>query len=170
MAGGHKEFGPTYNTTTWVRLGIEGDLNGNHPVDVTEAQNVDGELAGKFAAIGANGVKLGTDGGTDVVGLYREDLGDMMSASEKATFYFRGGEYYVSEHRLGTALADFSEGDEITSNANGEIIPVGQSAAATPKVLGTVVHAGEYDSGNMYEHVAPGNLEGGSYLGFIMHV
>lgn len=100
-AGGFKNFGPTFNTTPYVRLGYEGILNGVHEIDVAAAQAVSGELAGRFASIGENGVGVAGLGGANAVGLFREDLGDMQNASAKATFYFRGGEYYVAAGRTG---------------------------------------------------------------------
>lgn len=100
-AGGFKNFGPTYPTTDYVRLGYEGSLNGVHnisPTFVAAAASANGEanaeLAGSFAAMAKDGVTTADDGGANAVGLFREDLHDMVNASGKATFYFRGGEYY----------------------------------------------------------------------------
>lgn len=168
MAGGYKKFGPTYNSTPYVRLGYEGILNGAHNIDVAEASKagVDGELAGKFAAIGANGVKVAGDGGANAVGLFREDLADMVNASEKATFYFRGGEYYVAVERCGTGADTLVAGDEITSDANGKIVKF----AGTGKALGVVTHVGKYPAGNMYANAGKGVVDAGTFVGFILFV
>ena len=166
MAGGLKNFGPTYKSTNALRLGYEGTLNGAHPLDgAVIAAQPDGELAGKFAGMGAGGVKLAAAGGADAVGLFREDLGDMVNASLNATFYFRGGEYYVAEERLGAAAATFVVGDQITSDADGKIV----KAAAADRALGTVVFVGEYKAGNMYEWAGT-TANGGKFLGFILHM
>jgi len=166
MAGGYKSFGPTYNSTPYVRLGYEGTLNGTHEIDVTAAEAVNGELAGKIAAIGANGVTLAADGDT-AVGLFREDLGDMTNASLKATFYFRGGEYYVAAERLGDDIANFTVGTQIGC-LNGKIIPY-VTGITVGKAIGVVTHNGEYKAGNMYEW-ANGVADSGNYLGFILYI
>lgn len=167
MAGGFKSFGPTYNSTPYVRLGYEGILNGTHDIDVTAAQAVNGELAGKMAAIGADGVKLATSG-ADAVGLFREDLGDMINASGKATFYFRGGEYYIAQARTGIVdIATAVSGTQLTVDANGKLIVV--TDPTTQKAVGVITYAGEYKAGNMYEHAGVA-ANGGNFIGFIMYV
>ena len=153
-AGGFKHFGPTYPTTDYVRLGYEGELNGIHqisPTLVAAAQSANGEanaeLAGSFAAMANDGVTTAAHGGADAIGLFREDLHDMVNASGNATFYFRGGEYYVQETRLADgAYNALSIGDSITAGANGKI----RKAESTDRVLGTVTHKGEFTNGNMY--------------------
>lgn len=165
MSGGFFNFGPTYNSTKYVRIAYEGTINGIHDIDTAAAQAVNGELAGKFVALGANGVKTAAAGGQTVVGLCREDLNDMINASGKASFYFRGGEYYVAEARLGEAVTGFAPGDAITSDANGKIV----KATASDKALGTVTHVGEFRNGNMYEW-AGAAANGGLFLGFILHI
>ncbi|MNB85421.1 hypothetical protein D3C81_983100 [compost metagenome] len=172
MAGGYKKFGPTYNSTPYVRLGYEGILNGTHDIDpaIVAAAPADGtgaagELAGKFAAIGANGVKLAGEGGEDAVGLFREDLGDMVNASLKATFYFRGGEYYVSLSRAGAGAELLVAGDEVTSDANGKIVKF----TGTGKALGRVTHVGAYTAGNMYANAGTA-ANGGVFVGFILYI
>lgn len=175
MAGGFKKFGPTYNSTLYVRTGIEGSINGNYNVDVAAAQAAnDGELAGLVASIGANGLKPASAGAKDSVGLFREDLGDMINASGKASFYFRGGEYHVAEARLGKTLVDpatgnanFAVGMQITSDANGRLVPL--TDPTTEVAVGTVVHVGEYRMGNMYEW-AGSAANGGLFLGFLLHM
>jgi hypothetical protein len=97
------------------------------------------------------------------VGLFREDLGDMTNASLKASFYFRGGEYYVAAERLGDDIANFAVGTQITC-LNGEIVP-----GAGAKAIGVVTHNGEYKAGNMYEW-ANGVADSGNYLGFILYI
>lgn len=172
MAGGYKKFGPTYNSTPYVRLGYEGTLNGSHQIDAAivaaapaDGTGAAGELAGKFAAIGANGVKLASDGGANAVGLFREDLGDMVNASGKASFYFRGGEYYVALSRCGAGAENLVAGDAISSDANGKIV----KADTGDKVLGTVVHVGAYAAGNMYANAGTA-ANGGVFVGFILHI
>ncbi|MNJ90047.1 hypothetical protein D3C87_76380 [compost metagenome] len=166
MAGGYKKFGPTYNSTPYVRLGYEGFLNGAHKIDATVTTE---DLAGKFATIGTAGVKLAGAGGLNAVGLLREDLGDMVNASLKATFYFRGGEYYVSLARTGvTAIANIAVGDEITCDANGKLIKKTKTDG-TEKALGVVTHAGPYTAGNMYANAGT-EANGGDFIGFIMFV
>lgn len=172
MVGGYKKFGPTYNSTPYVRLGIEGDINGNHAVSstlVAAAPALNGEpamaLAGKFAAIGADGVTTAAAGGANAVGLFREDLQDMVNASYKASFYFRGGEYYIAEERLGAAANTFAAGDALTTDAQGRLV----KATATDRVVATAVYVGEYRNGNMYEWAGQA-ANGGTYLGIILHM
>lgn len=164
MAGGFKNFGPTYNSTPYVRLGYEGTLNGTHVIDSTITEN---DLAGKMAAIGANGVKLAAAGGADAVGLFREDLGDMINASGKATFYFRGGEYYVAEARMGADIATYTLGAQLTTDANGKLIVL--TDATTEKAVGVVTHNGPYTNGNMFEHAGVA-ANGGNFVGFILYI
>lgn len=172
-AGGFKHFGPTYPTTDYVRLGYEGDLNGIHnisPTLVAAAASANGEanaeLAGSFAALADDGVTTAADGGKNAVGLFREDLHDMVNASGKATFYFRGGEYYVQEARLAAgAYEALAVGDSITSDATGKI----RKAESADRVLGTVTYKGLFKAGNMYEWAGDA-ANGGNYLGFIMHI
>jgi hypothetical protein len=165
MAGGYKMFGPTYNSTPFLRLGYEGTLNGLHDVDVAAAQAVNGELCGKIAAMGANGVTLAGAGATGALGLFREDLNDMINASSKATFYFRGGEYFVSESRLGAAIGAFAAGNELTTDATGKLVVAGVG----DKVVGTVTFIGVWTNGNMYQW-AGAAANGGLFLGFILHI
>ena len=170
-AGNFKLFGPTYRTTDAVRLGYEGELNGTHDISAALVEKYQDstndahfELAGKFAALGADGVELAAEGGANAVGLFREDLQDMVNASGKATFYFRGGEYYVQESRLGAEISTFAVGDEITSDAEGKIVK-----NDTGKALGTVTFIGTYTNGNMYQWAGDA-ANGGTYLGFILHI
>nr|6WKK_G Chain G, Gp26 capsid decoration protein [Donellivirus gee]6WKK_H Chain H, Gp26 capsid decoration protein [Donellivirus gee]6WKK_I Chain I, Gp26 capsid decoration protein [Donellivirus gee]6WKK_J Chain J, Gp26 capsid decoration protein [Donellivirus gee]6WKK_K Chain K, Gp26 capsid decoration protein [Donellivirus gee]6WKK_L Chain L, Gp26 capsid decoration protein [Donellivirus gee]6WKK_M Chain M, Gp26 capsid decoration protein [Donellivirus gee]6WKK_N Chain N, Gp26 capsid decoration protei len=149
----------------YVRLGYEGILNGAHDIDVAGLNGVE-QLAGKFATIGANGVKLAGDNGTNAVGLFREDLGDMVNASEKASFYFRGGEYYVNISRTSLTAAGIAAGDEITCDADGKMIKF----TGTGKALGVVTHVGEYRAGNMYEKATQGVTDTDTFIGFIMYV
>lgn len=169
MAGGFKQFGPTYNSTPYVRLGYEGILNGTHKIDVTAAQNVNGELAGKFAMIDANGVAP-ANSPDRAVGLFREDLGDMINASERATFYFRGGEYYVNVKRTayanGTLPAGLVVGAEITCDSEGRL----KLKENNEKALGVVTHVGLYRAGNMYENATKGVTDTDTFIGFIMFI
>lgn len=172
MAGGFKNFGPTYNSTPFVRVGYEGDINGMHDISATlvaGAASANGEankeLAGKFAAMTADGVTLAGAAGAGAIGLFREDLHDMVNASGKASFYFRGGEYYVAEARLGALVSTFDIGDSITTDATGSIVKAG----ATDRVLGTVVSKGEFRNGNMFQWAGTA-ANGGLFLGFILHM
>ena len=165
MAGGYKMFGPTYNSTPFLRLGYEGTINGLHDVDVVAAQTVNGELCGKIAAMGVDGVTLSGNKGAGAIGLFREDLGDMINASGKASFYFRGGEYFVAESRLGVAITNFHPGDALTTDATGKIIV----ANIGDNVIGTTTFVGVWTNGNMYQW-AGAAANGGLFLGFILHI
>jgi hypothetical protein len=184
MAGGYKKFGPTYNSTPFVRLGIEGDINGNFAISETlvntakanlpDAGTVEsGEyepamaLAGKIAAITSDGIGLANKG-AGAVGLFREDLQDMVNASYKASFYFRGGEYYIAADRLATNAYDaIAVGDLLTTDASGCLKKL--TDASTEKAVATAIYKGEYRNGNMYEW-AGSNANGGNYLGIILHM
>ena len=173
MAGGFKNFGPTYKATKYVRLGYEGLLNGMHDIDPAlipshECDHL--ELAGKFAAIGPDGVKLAASV-EEAVGFFAEDLGDMVNASEKASFYMRGGEYYVHESRVNPddlAAGAFVPGALLGVDAEGRMTVV----AAGEAHVGVVTHCGVYRAGNMYEWAEsekPGVIfDGDDYVGFIM--
>ena len=173
QAGGFKHFGPTYPTTDYVRLGYEGTLNGIHNISpelVAAAAAANGEanqeLAGSFAALSADGVTTAADGGKDAIGLFREDLHDMVNASGKATFYFRGGEYFIQEARLADgAYAALNVGDLVTAGTNGKI----RKAEDADRALGTVTYKGLYKNGNMYEWAGDA-MNGGNYLGIILHI
>lgn len=168
MAGGFKNFGPTYNSTGHVRLGYEGLLNGAHEISAdlialhaTNGNNV--EMAGKFAAIGPKGVELANGTTKPAVGLFREDLNDMVNASEKATFYFRGGEYYVNAARA--AAVDFAVGETLYADATGSLTNV-----STGNAVGVCTHVGEYRAGNMYDNANKGVTDAETFIGFIMFV
>lgn len=163
-AGGHFVFKPTADSTKYVRAAIEGKLNGFYDVDVEKAEAVNGELAGLFCTITADGkVAPASAKGVDAVGLIRDDLVDMVNASGKASFYFVGGEYHVAESRLGGAINTFTIGGGITTDANGKIVP----ATDGDTVLGVVTATDDFPMGNMYEW-AGSDLNGGKFLGFIM--
>lgn len=174
MAGGFKNFGPTYKTTDIVRLGYEGYLNGAHEISaalVTEAvaagdENV--ELAGKIAAMKEDGVGLAGDKGAGAVGLFREDINDMVNASLKASFYFRGGEYYVQAGRTAVEVSTAKVGDKLTTNAEGKLRVVAESETDAT-VVGVITHIGGYAAGNMFEWAGE-TANGGSYIGFIMYL
>lgn len=166
-AGGHFQFGPTFNSTQYVRAAYEGMLNGLYDVDVTAAEAVNGELAGKFAAFTTDGkVKPCGDHGEGAVGLIREDFKDMVNASGKASFYMlgTGGEYHVAEARLGKPINQYTIGSTLSTDANGKLVP----ATGTDKVVGTVISIGEFRQGNMYQWAGEA-ANGGKFLGFIMH-
>lgn len=174
MAGGFKNFGPTYKTTDIIRLGYEGYLNGAHPVSaklVKEAAANDANepnmaLAGKIAAMKEDGVGLAGEGGAGAIGLFREDLNDMVNASLNASFYFRGGEYYVQASRTAIDLESAKVGNKLTTNENGEL-KVSESGDDT--IVGVITHIGGYTAGNMYEWAGDA-ANGGSYIGFIMYI
>lgn len=166
MAGGYKNFGPTYKSTDYLKLGYEGLINGTHGFDPALVAAKDEELTGRFCTITADGVKVAADGGADAVGLFREELGDMVNASLKASFYFRGGEYYVHESRVAAgAAASLVAGDKITCDAEGKI----RKATAGERELGVVTYVGTYKAGNMYEWAGTG-FDADTYVGFIMSI
>ncbi len=176
MAGGFKNFGPTYKTTDIVRLGYEGYLNGAHEISAElvktamEANENEPnlELAGKIAAMKEDGVGLAGDKGAGAIGLFREDLNDMVNASLKATFYFRGGEYYVQVGRTSIEVAEAKVGAKLTTDANGKLRLVA-AEENDAFVVGVITHVGGYTAGNMYEWAGDA-ANGGSYIGFIMYV
>jgi hypothetical protein len=93
----------------------------------------------------------------------------MVNASHKATFYFRGGEYYVNINRTGVAsAAGIAVGDEVTSNSAGELVK--KDATNTGRALGVVTHVGQYRAGNMYEKATQGVTDTDTFIGFIMFV
>ncbi|MDP4147560.1 MAG: hypothetical protein Q8936_24355 [Bacillota bacterium] len=187
MAGGFKQFGPTYKTTDILRLGYEGYLNGTHDISAelvanamaavgnpsvagsTPNENLEPnvELCGKIAAMKADGVGLAGDKGAGAIGLFREDLHDMVNASLKATFYFRGGEYYVQETRV-NMKDPIAIGDKLTSDADGKIRKVA-SGETDAVVIGVCTHVGPYTAGNMYTWAGDA-ANGGDYIGFIMYI
>ncbi len=165
MAGGFKTFGPTYNATKYVRVMHEGMINGNHNISTSIINAKTEDLAGRIAAITADGVGL-SDEGAGAVGLFVEDLGDMVNASEKASFYFRGGEYYVSLDRMGDDADTIQPGDELTTDSDGKLIKY----TGTGKVVAiATTEAQVFTMGNMYEHAGE-SLNGGKFVGIILYV
>ena len=129
------------------------------------AKNGNEDLAGKIAAMKEDGVGLAEEGGKGAIGLFSEDLQDMINASFKASFYFRGGEYYVQADR--TAVAeDAVVGDKLTTDAEGKLTV---SKSETDTVVGVITHIGGYTAGNMFEHAGEA-ANGGKYIGFIMYI
>ena len=165
-AGGHFQFGPTYNSTQYVRAAYEGEINGIYEIDVTKAEAVNGELAGKIAAVTADGpiAPAGADG-AGAVGLFREDLKDMINASNNASFYFRGGEYHIAESRLGEAIDQFTLGKYATTDANGALVHTDDKS----KAVATVISIGEFRLGNMFEWAGEA-ANGGKFLGIVLHI
>ena len=92
----------------------------------------------------------------------------MVNASGKASFYFRGGEYYVQDARLGADLSKFAVGDQVTSDKDGKIVKFDATVAGA-KALGVVTYIGEYTNGNMYAFAGTA-ANGGQYLGFILYM
>lgn len=177
VAGGFKPFGPTYNSTPYVRLGYEGIL-GSKPIGstiVNEAQsNPNFGLAGLVAALDNTG-SLTLAGAADAVapiGLYREDLGDMVNASMEGSYYFGFGEYYVAESRISPVYvaAGPAVGDKLTYNVNGQLTKIGASdAVAGGLQVGIVTFVGEYPLGNMYANAGLA-ANGGNFVGFILNI
>ena len=165
-AGGHFQFGPTYNSTQFVRAAYEGEINGIYEIDVEKAEAVNGQLAGKIAAITADG-KVGLAGADaeGAIGLIREDLKDMVNASGNASFYFRGGEYHIAESRLGEPIENFTLGKYATTDANGALVHTDDKT----KAIATVVSNGEFRLGNMFEWAGEA-ANGGKFLGIILHI
>lgn len=165
-AGGHFSFAPTANSTRYVRAAYEGEINGLYEIDVEAAQAVNGELAGRIAAINADGrvVPCAADG-EGAVGLIREDLVDMVNASNQASFYFRGGEYHIAESRLGAEITTFTIGKYVTTDANGQLV----ATTDKTKAVGTVISIGEFRMGNMFEWAGEA-ANGGKFLGIILHI
>lgn len=172
VAGGYKNFGPTYNSTKWVRFGHEGTINSMHCIDPAliptgaDTKNIDvtdgykRELAGKIAAYKTVTAEDGTvetyvglcEAGKEPAGLFVDDLGDALNASNKLSFYFRGGEYYISVARLGDAGANGPSGDGENdetpdpSDEGGEgddPTPVDPAEAWAGVKAGTPLYAGE---------------------------
>ena len=165
-AGGHFQFGPTYNSTQFVRAAYEGEINGIYEIDVDAAEAVNGELAGKIAAISTDGkVVPAKADGEGAVGLFREDLKDMINASGNASFYFRGGEYHIAASRLGETIDQFTLGKYVTTDANGALVHTDDKS----KAVGTVISIGEFRLGNMFEWAGEA-ANGGQFLGIILHI
>ena len=163
-AGGMFQFGPTYSSVQFVRATVEGSLNGFNPIDVEAAQAVNGELAGKIAGINANGkVGLAKADGEGAIGLFREDVKDMINASNNASFYFRGGEYHIAESRLGDSINNFTIGGLATTDAHGALVPTTDAS----KAVATVISIGEFPLGNMYRWAGE-QMNGGKFLGIIL--
>ena len=172
-AGGYKVFGPTYNSTKYVRFGHEGTVNSMHNIDpelipedpslidVVGAEKT--QLAGKIAMIKA------TDDGDSVVtvctdpskacGLFVDDLGDIVNASNKASFYFRGGEYFISLNRMGTGADTIVPGDTLTCDSEGKLIKGSTNVIAVATTAPEV-----FTTGNMYEN-AGAEANGGLFVG-----
>ena len=165
MAGGFMKFGPTYNATQYVRVMHEGMINGNHDISKTIIDEKVEDLAGRIAAITADGVGL-ANAGEGAVGLFVEDLGDMVNASEKASFYFRGGEYYISVDRMGEGADTIVAGDALTTDAEGKLVKV----TASEKVVAIATTApAPFTMGNMYEQAGV-EMNGGNFVGIILYV
>lgn len=172
MAGGFKVFGPTYNATKYVRTLHEGMVNGNHAVSAALVTANTDELAGKVASVLADGIGL-CDKGVGAVGLFVEDLGDMVNASGMASFYFRGGEYAVAVERTGFAGTEAEAdviGKELTTNATGEIIVKGTTVGTNDgPAIGVCTGFGEFTMGNMFEHAGTA-ANGGKFVSFILYM
>lgn len=183
-AGGFKVFGPTYNSTKYVRFGHEGEVNSMHAIDPalvpddTANNTLNGTavptLAGKIAAINgagevtlcANAYKGELDSLTPV-GLFVDDIGDIVGASNKATFYFRGGEYYVSVARM-KAEEDFSEvaGKPLYVDATTGCLTA--TVNGDPVAIATT-NAEMFTTGNMYENAGEA-ANGGLFVGISLKI
>lgn len=181
-AGGYKVFGPTYNSTKYVRFGHEGTVNSMHAIDPTLVPPADTaveELAGKIAAIKADGsVGLCTADTDAPVGLFVDDLGDIVGASGKGSFYFRGGEYYISVARMAadvlpTAATGDTEattgvvpGTKLYANAEGKLTTTSNDKG----VVAIATTAPEvFTTGNMYENAGEA-ANGGLFVGISLKV
>ena len=104
--------------------------------------------------------------GEKAVGLFVEDLGDMVNASGKASFYFRGGEYYISLDRMGEGASEIKAGDKLTTDENGKII----KTTGDTGVIGVATTApSAFTMGNMYEHAGEA-ANGGKFVGVILYL
>lgn len=195
VAGGYKVFGPTYNSTKYVRFGHEGTVNSLHNIasvavptqaeliDLSDEQQAKRQLAGKVAALNDNGevVLAGVtyevpDGDTSdtttypvetPVGLIVDDLGDIANGSNKVSFYFRGGEYYISVSRMGEGATELKPGDLLTFDTNGALI---KTETFDQKVVAVVTTpAGLYTTGNMYENAGKA-ANGGDFVGIELRI
>lgn len=188
MAGGYKVFGPTYNSTKYVRFGHEGTVNSLHDIDadlVPPSTNAVEELAGKIAMItdckttDLNGnehtdgvVTLCTDP-KKAVGLFVDDLGDIVGASGKASFYFRGGEYYISVARMALTedeIKTLKAGTPLTcaeADADRGKLKVAAEGATTGIVAVTTTDAQMFTTGNMYENAGV-DANGGLFVGIAL--
>ena len=90
----------------------------------------------------------------------------MVNASLNASFYFRGGEYYVQASRTAIEIENAKVGNKLTTNDKGEL-KVSQSENDT--IVGVITHIGGYTAGNMFEWAGDA-ANGGSYIGFIMYI
>lgn len=165
-AGGYKVFGPTYNSTKYVRFGHEGTVNSMHAIDpslVPEDKSINVALAGKIAAIKEDGTVGLCVGGTDTpVGLFVDDLGDIVGASGKASFYFRGGEYYISVARMAEDVTStpVKAGDKLYVNTDGMLTTVGSGDVVAIATTGPE----KFTTGNMYENAGL-EANGGAFVG-----
>lgn len=167
MAGGYGQiiFKPNVQN---LRLGYEGLLNATKPMAASVATVLAGKentLAGRVAQLNTAG-EVELSDGTKPIGLFADNLPET-EASKKATFYFRGGEYYVKSGLIddlgGTLIPQIN--DELVANAQG-MLKVRETGVDDGKpTVGRVVYVGEYALGNMYEH-AP--MVEGSWVGFIL--
>jgi len=201
FAGGYKNFGPTYNSTKYVRFGHEGTVNSMHfvdpklvpadpaniDIDRTDAEGnlINGALAGKIAAY-----VPGEDGETYVglcksadqpAGLIVDDLGDIANASNKISFYFRGGEYYISVARLGEGIPT-NDGDEPATDSDWSAVAPGTplyvddngclttTKSSSEVVVGIVsAPAAVFTQGNMYENAGE-KANGGLFVGVELRI
>ena len=172
-AGGYKVFGPTYNSTKYVRVGHEGTVNSMHAIDPslvpddttnnTLAGKAVPTLAGQVAAIKENGTVGLCVGGTDTpVGLFVDDIGDIVGASGKASFYFRGGEYYVSVARMAADVVStpVKAGDKLYADADGMLTTVQTGDVVAVATTGPEM----FTTGNMYENAGL-KANGGAFVG-----
>lgn len=190
FAGGYKVFGPTYNSTKYVRFGHVGTPNSMHNISAlavpTEAELIDlsdeeqakRQLAGKVAALTPDGEvilagKTYTDeAGESVksevpVGLIVDDLGDIANSSNKVTFYFRGGEYFISVSRMGEGATDLVPGDLLTFDENGALVKTNTFDIKTVAVVTQA--ADKYTTGNMYENAGL-KANGGLFVGIELKI
>lgn len=197
VAGGYKVFGPTYNSTKYVRFGHVGTVNSLHnisPVMVPDPastidladQEVTRQLAGKIVGLDANGdvaligttIPAETEEGedftvTEPVGLCVDDLGDIANGSNKVSFYFRGGEYYISVDRVANDAKTAKPGDLLYASKKsgdfGKLTTDSTKAGSTTVVAVVTKAAGLYTTGNMYEHAGKA-ANGGDFIGIELRI
>jgi hypothetical protein len=180
IAGGYKVFGPTYNSTKYVRFGHEGTINSLHEIadelvpEKSELIDIENEkqfqLAGKIVGLNDEGKVVLASATVAPVGLAVDDLGDIANSSNKVSFYFRGGEYYIAVSRMGDDATTLKPGDTLTVGENGVL------TGGSDNVVAVVTKAaGVYTTGNMYTYAdttsdAYADANGGLFVGISLRI
>jgi hypothetical protein len=182
VAGGYKVFGPTYNSTKYVRFGHEGTVNSLHEIDdalvPTKSELIDIEnekqfqLAGKIVGLTEEGKVTLASSDVAPVGLAVDDLGDVANSSNKVSFYFRGGEYYIAVSRMGDKATELKPGTALTVKSDGIL----EEASEGDTVVAVVTKAADvYTTGNMYTYAdttsdAYADANGGLFVGISLRI